>query len=511
MKDIMELVSIVTPNKLKNIQTLGASNSQADKLYWLVQKGVVENDEDALAQLYPGKKSKTSLYHTKEKLYNKLLDSTIIIDSNVENISSFSLAHHDCLKHCTAFEKISLKGGRKSLIKLGDKILKIALKYNMHLVIMRVSRILMRKAVYVLRSEKKMTYYRDLYLKYSKIGELHELANFYSVKISLRTNPRNLLVDSKLIDETQTYISDLESKLVPDHTALTLVVIYSLKVRIEEFNQNYVKVIQLIDEFLEKIKVYKDVHSNYFTINLYRKLTALIFLRKFTDAQKVAIKTLKYTTEGNSAWYTALENLIILHLHQTECSDAWKVYKRAIYHKGLRFLPPDRQEIFKVYRAYLQFFINLGILPIEGDDKDYKVYRSSKFANEVPIFSKDKTGINISIIVAQFLLLFTEEKYHEAIDKIDYIKQYSKANLRKGQTFRAHCFLKMIVKMIECNYHKAATIRKTKTLYGKLKNQPSDLLRQTSYVEIVPYEVLWDILLGSIDNNFRGKVKTKQK
>ena len=129
----------------------------------------------------------------------------------------------------------------------------------------------------------------------------------------------------------------------------------------------------------------------------------------------------------------------------------------------------------------------------------------------MPIFSKDKTGINITIIVAQFLLLFTEEKYQKAIDRIETVKQYSHAHLRKDATYRSNCFLKMLVKLVECSYHKEATIRKTKVLYEKLKNHPAEMQRQTNHVEIVPFEVLWEIILNSIDNSFRGKFKRAKK
>ena len=507
----MELVNIVTPNKLKNIQTLGASNSQADKLYWLVQKGIVENDEDALAQLYPESKTKKSLYQLKERLYFKLIDSVIIIDSEDKNLSSYSIARQNCLKYCTAFEKIALKGGGTASIELGEKILKIALPYNMCRIIIRVARVLMSKAIFVLNDVQKMECYRSLYVKYSAIEELQELAKYYWIKIAAATSQKRMVIDEGLIVNAKNYVKELESKLITDHTAITYTYLFSLKILVEELNHNHAKVVELVDECLLAIQNYKDVHNAFFTIFLNKKLVALVTLRQFKEARIASLETLKYIREGDTPWFTAYESIFILHLYQAEYIEALKVYKKIISNKKLKFLPPDRQEIFKVYRAYLQFFINFGILPIDDDDKDYKVYRSSKFANEVPIFSKDKIGMNISIMVAQFLMLFTEEKYQETIDKIDYIKQYSKANLRKGQTYRAHCFLKMIVKMIECNYHKAATIRKTKTLYGKLKNQPADLLRQTSHVEIVPYEVLWDILLGSIDNSFRGKVKAKQK
>ena len=511
MKELLELVRIATPIKLRNVHTLSQSETIVDKLYWLLHNGKVINDEEALEHLYNGKESKVGLYQVKEKLYKKLLDSILIIDPNTKNISAYSLARHDCIKYCASLEKIAMKGGKKATIKLGDKILKIALEYNIAAVIVRVSRIMMRKSVFVLRDEKKMNYYRDLFLKYSEIEDLEELATFYWVKISLRTSQKRMIIDKQLAKEAKRYIKELESRLVLDHTALTISTINSLKIHVEELNHNHENVVELVDKHVSKLKDYKDVHLNFFTVALNNKLAALITLRKYNDAEKVAKQSLKFTREGNSAWFTSLENIIILHFYQSQYADALKVYQIATGNKGIRFLPVDRQEIFKVYWAYLQFFINLGLLKRDSGARPFKIYRSAKFLNEVPIFTKDKTGINITIIVAQFLLLFTEEKYQKAIDRIESVKQYSHAHLRKDATYRSNCFLKMLIKLVECSYHREATIRKTKVLYEKLKNHPTEMQRQTNHVEIVPFEVLWEIILDSIDNSFRGKFKRKKK
>ena len=155
MNDLKELLRIVSSTKVKNVHPLGQSDTLTDKLYSLLRNGSVKNDQDAIAVLYPGRNSKVGLYQVKEKLQNKLLDAILVLDPSDKNISSYTLTCHECIKNCAAFEKIALKGGGKVVIRLGDKILKVALVYNLCSIIVRVTRVLMRKAVFVLRDEKK--------------------------------------------------------------------------------------------------------------------------------------------------------------------------------------------------------------------------------------------------------------------------------------------------------------------------------------------------------------------
>lgn len=511
MQELFELIRIANPTKLKNIQPLGKVDTLADTLYSLIQKGEVQSDEDALRHLYSDTKSKVALYQVKEKLFNKLVDTILIIDPNSKNVSPYSIAHHDCLKFCAAFEKITLKGGKKSVLKLGEKTLKLALAYNMSDIIVRISKVLMRKAVYLLKDEKKLNFYRKLYVKYIAIEQLDELSNYYWLNISLRTSQKRMIADDALIEQANQYIKELESKLLPDHTAATFLNIQGLKLRIEELKHNHEKVVELVDEYLIGLKNYKDVHANYFTVGLNMKMSALITLRRYREAEKVAQKTFKTTREGYSSWFTALENLLILHFYQSKYAEALKVYQQGSTNKGFKLLPKSRQEIFNVYRAYIQFFMNVGLLSTQEAGRGYKTYRSAKFSNEVPIFSKDKIGVNITIKVAQFILLFTEGKYKEANKKIESLRQYAHSHLRKGVTYRANCFMKMLIKLIECSYHKDATIRKTKDNLEKLKNIPPEAQRQTSHVEIVPYETLWEIIMDRIDNSSLYKFKKKPK
>lgn len=511
MQELLELIKIVNPTKLKNIQIVGKGDTKTDSLYWLLQKGKISTDEEAMKHLYPETKSKGGLYQVKEKLLNKLLDSSLIVDTPYSKNSSYTIARYNCLNYCAAFERASFNGVRKLVIKLGEKILKIALAYNMCDIIVRVSGVLTRKAVFILRDIKKVRYYRGLYVKYSELMQLEELSTYYWLEISFHTSQKRMVEGGVLVDQAQTYIDELESKLLPDHTANTFANILSLKIRIEELNNNHEKVVDLVDEYLDKLEGYNDVRTNYFTVGLNRKLSALTTLRRFEEAEAVANLALNLAREGMPSWFTALENLIILYFYQAKYAEAFEVFQTASTNRVLKAFPKSRQEIFKVYRAYLQFFINTDLLSTDKVGSEYKAYRSAKFSNEVPIFSKDKIGINITIQIAEFLLLFTEGNYKKAKAKVESLRQYANSHLRKGVTFRSNCFMKMLIKLIECNFQKSETMRKTKSLYAKLVNQPDEEHRQTSHVEIVPYEVLWGIILEHIDDETKLKFKAKSK
>ena len=54
--------------------------------------------------------------------------------------------------------------------------------------------------------------------------------------------------------------------------------------------------------------------------------------------------------------------------------------------------------------------------------------------------------------------------------------------------------------MVESNFHKNGTIRRTKVLKEKLEKSPIGTKGYSQYVEIIPYEKLWEISLGFLSN-----------
>ena len=118
----------------------------------------------------------------------------------------------------------------------------------------------------------------------------------------------------------------------------------------------------------------------------------------------------------------------------------------------------------------------------------------------MPNFSRDKTGINISILVIQVLLLIAQGKKSKVIDRVEALRTYVYTHLRKDESFRSNCFIKMLLKMTEANFHKNGTIRKTEGLRKRLEEASIGTKGYSNYVEIIPYEKLWEISLGFLSN-----------
>ena len=131
-----------------------------------------------------------------------------------------------------------------------------------------------------------------------------------------------------------------------------------------------------------------------------------------------------------------------------------------------------------------------------------KKIRVNKFLNEVPIYSKDKRGTNITILILHILFLLQQGKYGVIIDRMESLKTYAHRYLRKDDTYRSNCFIKMLMQLPAADFHKQGVIRKAQKYWEKLQAVPLEVANQSAEIEIVPYEMLWEFVLESLDNRF---------
>ncbi len=90
--------------------------------------------------------------------------------------------------------------------------------------------------------------------------------------------------------------------------------------------------------------------------------------------------------------------------------------------------------------------------------------------------------------------------------RIESIEKYCSRYLRQGDTFRSNCFIKMLLQIPKSKFQTNSLIRKTEQLVELLKSVPLEYARQTSEIEIIPYEDLWELVLDTTSKNNR-KVK----
>lgn len=199
--------------------------------------------------------------------------------------------------------------------------------------------------------------------------------------------------------------------------------------------------------------------------------------------------------QGNFNWYVVNINFIINLFHSKKYALAKNIIDLSVGHKSFLNQPEIVKEHLYLFNAYLNFLISVGKI---RDVKEKLDFSLGKFINQVPEYTKDKLSLNIAIIIIQILFFLHRRQYNKIIDRIESLQLYSYRHLRKDETFRSQCFIKMIAEMVRADFRKQGTMFRTQKWLNKL-NTMSLTEFPNADIEIIPYPHLWEMILEQLD------------
>lgn len=245
---------------------------------------------------------------------------------------------------------------------------------------------------------------------------------------------------------------------------------------------------------------------NYFrSLKLRMFRTENIFLKKRVEAnlslgnidlcQKLLNEILSQTKEYNSNWFNTLEIQVIILIHQNKYDKAIQEFQKGRKHKAYDTISPITKKRWGLLEAYINF---LQRTISTSDKPTMSRYKINKFINETPVFSEDKKGRNIQLIIAQLLFYILDKNWDRMEEKIEALQKYGSRYLRKNDLFRSQVFIKMLLEIPKRMYHPEAIIRHTAKYRKRLEEIAPNIDLNGSTLEVIPYEHLWELILPNI-------------
>jgi hypothetical protein len=221
---------------------------------------------------------------------------------------------------------------------------------------------------------------------------------------------------------------------------------------------------------------------------------------------KKAINTIEeskaYISSDNQI-FDNYEQTFLFLLRTKNFPQAYQIYLEVSNLSSFSSLPPYLAESWRLYRAYLQFFIKTNKIIVEKGPSGQPIrkFRMGKFLNEVPLFSKDKRRMNIAILIIQILLFLVRREFDNMVDRMEAFSAYTYRYIKKDrQIYRSHLFIKMLMIIPLTGFHRDRTAWRARKYLEKLKATTGELSYQNSEIEVIPYEDLWNYTLALLEN-----------
>lgn len=513
MQDLHELAQIVTRNKLRDIELISTPEAGNSSKLWEFYEALQDNkfvtDEDASLYFYNSTDSNSSYRKLRNNLKNRLINSVFFINVKQASYTDRERAYYECYKDWAAAKILFAKDARVSGIGLCHKLLNLAIKFEFTDLALDVARMLRLHYGTMEGDIKKMDYYHEICLKYEDIWQKEGLAEWLYIDLVSRY-VHNKATKGKIHQAAKKSYAQLKDALEKYDTYKLQLCGILLQTIVYTSIHDYKNTIQVCEKAIRFFES-KDYNVNAsMQIFLHQLMVCHTQLKQYAEGKAIAEKCLAISEEGTFNWFKNQELYLLLSMHTAAYQQAYRIFNEAVNNNRFRFLPQVIQETWKIYEAYIHYLIDVGRITMDADDTRFNKFRLGKFINDTPIFSKDKRGMNIPILVIQILFMILQQKFDAAIDSIEAIEKYCSRHLKKDDTYRSNCFIKMLLQIPISNFHRAAVERKAAKFLEGLLSTPLEVANQTHEIEIIPYQDLWQLALETMDNKFH-RVTSRKK
>ncbi len=479
IKGLADLIKITKGAMVDQVQ-IGA---RASELYQHILHNSNLSDEEMQTLLYGEAPNRKANYiHLKNRLSKKLIDNLIVLPNRQD--SKYRVAYNECYKNFAAMKLLLIRGAKNSAISLAKQTLKKTRQYELTDLNFQFSYELMQH--YALVGEKRRcAHYKNLFEKYLAIYQVEVTigATFANLSAYFAGTKKMTAKDRAEINELIEEIKNCNSRA----TSYKITYIFNLTQIIEaQFNNDLEAVAAIGQSAIKTLDQYDFQPSNvhYFSF-LYYLIPGLILRGQDDRAYSLIVRCLEMTERVSYNRNITLLYKAVYGFYSRRYEIAEEAYNQAMKHK--KEIPANIMEQWKIIEAYICLLRNLGKL----ETSRFR-FRLNKFLNEVPVYSKDKTGANVSIIVVQILLMLSRGERGAVIDRMDALTSYAYKYLKKDNTYRSQCFIKILLQLEKSYFNRIAFRRKTEKYFKLLKNAPHALTDLE--VELIPYEDQYELL-----------------
>lgn len=460
------------------------------------------NDNDAARYFFDATPDDSNYQKLKSKLRKSLINVLFLLDFKQFSSTAHQLAYYECQKEWAAAKLLFGKSAKIAAIALAKKVLKEAKKYEFTDLSLQATSLLRQHYGIVRGDLKKFKQYNEEYQYYEQVWILENRAE--ELYIDLIINFVNRKSANALIYEKATeYYSQLQVPMQQYDAYRLHLCGHLIRIMIYSSVNDYENTIEMCDEAIQffESKEY-DAHMP-LQIFYFQKIICYTQLKEYQKGKAAVERCADFVEEGNYNWFKMQELHLLLALHAKEYQSAYAIFSKAMGTSQFQFLSANIAEMWKIYEAYIHYLILIKQIKPRVNDKRFTSFRLNRFLNETPIYSKDKRGMNIPILIVQILLLLHKKKFNALSDKMEAIEKYRTRYLRQDDTFRSNCIIKMLLQVPTARFHPSAVMRKVKQYLDKLQNTPLNVANQTHDIEIIPYEYLWDFVIASLGDDYQ--------
>lgn len=499
MKNLLEIIKIVTKKKVKKIeifddQVLKNKTGKFNEFYEALSAGRLKNDRDAATLLYDCSPQDPKYRQLKSRFRKRLLNTIFFLDINQPSSGDYNRAYFNCNKEWALVKILLHYGAIQTANSMARHILTTAQKYHFSDLIVNCCRILRQQAAEA-GADKDFSKYNEIIQVYEPIlsAELKSEEAYQKVILAYQ---KPLTAKSSLKEELYTFSVDLVSLSEQFNSPVISYNMYLVWAMRFELSKEFDTMLEVCNQ----AEQYMDDNPNYYQEEKLiaiqnKKMSAFLHKQDYRQGKNNAEKCLKRFPAGSEPWFNFMERYLLLALHTENYINALAILNQATTHSGLRKLDQSVREKWAIYSGYVGFFGTIqGFGAALQVKPNSRIFRPSRYFSQPETYPKSHRNYAILLLILEVLQLANRKSFLELDDRLEKLKQFALRQLNKEEHFRPVQFIRLIQQLKKADYD-VANLKNVDKYLSQLKERPFFYRGAIAELEIIPYEKLWEIIL----------------
>lgn len=501
MNSLVHLINIINQERLSTQQVFTkhlSSKTKLMQLYKGISSGQIKNTNQAIEKIYKRDKNASNNFaRLKHDLKHRLLHSVLLVelDKDKKKHSKRKIAFFNCLRSFTTAYFLILLKGRSIGISMLESKLEEMLKYDFSFLLLETTKLLRQHYLVIEGDAEKAQVYSDLIQQYLNTYVLEtEVEGLYH---SLMLNFTREKADKSAVHTiAKQYYNNIKYKHSPIASSSLLYKSKMIELIMYVTNNKFQNAINVCAETIQRLKEKEFVdHTGIFTLYL-QWINCGMELREFDQLDTPLKAIMGHTDIGSFNWFSGMKMRFRVAMQKEKYANACSVYCEVMQRKK------SLKRFHLLYEEWNVFALTVEILirskKIDGiAEKSIHDGRIAKLDNSLEILHRDKQGVYIYFRLAWLVLILLNEGYEQVDRQLGALNNYKFRNLSQQNNIRSRCFIKMLTRLSSTDYdYKSIEEWSNKQLIYMLSSSPSN-----QFLEIIPYETLWTILVESLLKN----------
>ena len=494
MDEIREMIGVFSRKGHRKIETLsgdkvtGKKDNLYSQYYQGIKSGVFKNDEDAAKALLNRKPDSKAFQMIKSRVKRRLMNNLFFLENKGSKIAK---AYYACNRDWFSAKFLIVNGAMETGYKLLRSTYSRAVKFQFYGLLVPILRLLKVQSAFMgLHSDFRQ--YSKALEEVIPLNDAEMKLEGIFLELSLHFQ-KKMNPEIDFAEKSNEWISEVEELFAKYPTHENTLYYYRILILYYwgtyKFESVLYSATRAQDYLLNHPELSSQVRLAEFAL---QKLSACLALKDFYRGTLIAKECIALFKEGSTNWLVSQEYHFQLGMQTGNYAASKSIFEDVTSSKAFSNASELLHERWLIFGAFLHY---MGYAPKQSGTEKFNFY---KFINQVPHYSHDKKGFNVSILVLPVLFLLNEGRFKEVIDRTESLRIYSSRYLKGEDSARSKLFIKML-SLIDKNNFKPAQIRKAGLKYCEQLKTTPHLASGQSDLEIVPPEILWETVLKNLE------------